>query len=94
MSERSCEFCGATLSKRRRDARFCNESCRSSAWKRSRQTRPETFRRRKSRDGRGVRVYLTPEDFDSKGDLRVYDLTVARKLDRAFERLLTRGGIS
>jgi len=37
-----------------------------------------------------VRVYFTPEDFAWSGELRVYDLAVARKLDRAFERLLER----
>lgn len=37
-----------------------------------------------------MRIYLTPEDFAPSGELRVHDLAVARKLDRAYERLLGR----
>lgn len=81
-----CHHCGASLAHMRADALWCGDACRKAA---QRSGRPDKGRtRRPSRNGRGVRVYLTPEDFAPSGELRVHDLAVARKLDRAFERLV------
>jgi len=85
---RTCRHCGRSLAHLRADAVWCSDTCRKAARRAARADRART--RRASRNGRGVRVYLTPEDFTSSGELRVHDLAVARKLDRAFERLLGR----
>lgn len=83
----ACENCGASLEGRRQGTRFCDSSCRATAWlqdhpARDSRTRRDSARplnvtngsqtpsrngsdpalRRLSRNGRGVRPYVLPED--------------------------------
>jgi hypothetical protein len=73
----ACENCGASLEGRRTDARHCSDWCRYESWARKHPQRLSTASagsetpsgigtakapRRPSRDGRGVRVYVLPED--------------------------------
>ena len=37
LRQRQCEFCGASLAGKRRQARFCDARCRLGAWKRNRE---------------------------------------------------------
>ena len=73
----ACEYCGASLQGRRRDARHCSDRCRYESWAKRHPQRLSTAStasenpssngkrvapRRLSRDGRGVRIYVLPED--------------------------------
>jgi hypothetical protein len=77
VNTRSCEQCDASLDGRRSDARYCSDRCRYESWERKHPQRLSTAStahqtlsgnstgsapRRPSRDGRGVRVYVLPED--------------------------------
>jgi endogenous inhibitor of DNA gyrase (YacG/DUF329 family) len=64
---RTCERCGARFEGKRADARFCSEKCRLDHWlaehpeaPRSRSERLSQHPRRRSRDGNGTRLYLSP----------------------------------
>jgi hypothetical protein len=82
----ACEHCGTSLEGRRRDARYCSDRCRYESWAREHpqrlstaSTKPETpssngtgsAHRRLSRDGRGVRPYILPEDDERRILLKV-----------------------
>jgi hypothetical protein len=83
-----CQHCGASLDGRRRDARYCSDRCRYESWAKKHPqrlstasvepgppSRNGTSHRRPSRDGRGVRVYVSPED---DGDLILEKVAAAR----------------
>ena len=96
-----CRNCGKQLLGKRPDARFCDSTCRSEAW---RATHPPTngaepFRtasvqpRRVSRDGRGTHIYFTPEEIKAlidgdAGSVR-HVLTARTKLAQAERRVET-----
>lgn len=89
MTERVCEWkgCRASLELRRSDARFCSNLCRQRAWQAK---HPEAgYRpvrngsRRTSRDGSGVRIYITTADDRA---------SVLRKWQEALERIEERQG--
>jgi hypothetical protein len=76
-----CAYCGTSLEGKRRDARYCSDRCRYESWARKRPQRLSTAsrepearssngtaktRRRPSRDGRGVRLYVLPEDDEAQ----------------------------
>jgi hypothetical protein len=73
MSARGCGYCGASLEGRRARTLYCCDAHRLAAWRgRTAGTTPETpgngysaLSRRPSRDGRGVRVYVLPEESDA-----------------------------
>lgn len=107
MSERSCDYCGTSLEGRRRQARYCNSTCRAEACKRRKAglspTRSSngkkplqtvgTKPRRPSKDGRGTRIYFTPEEiravrFPFSASLRHLD-SAMEKLKRAEGRCMT-----
>jgi hypothetical protein len=60
---RLCRYCGEPLAReRRKGTRYCDDLCRS---RKHRGIAPETVghgSRRPSRNGRGVRPYILPED--------------------------------
>ena len=68
VTKRICEYdaCSNSLKGHRKDARFCSDLCRTRYWMRyhprqplQRLLRPENGSRRPSRNGLGVKVYLT-----------------------------------
>lgn len=73
MAGSCCLWCGKKLSpERRKDARYCNSSCRAEA-SRVRKTQASGTKalrgatggsRRASRDGRGTRIYVTGREID------------------------------
>lgn len=100
---RVCWHCEEHFEQKRPHARYCSDECRYEAWvkrqKNSRETpaqRVEPQTRRKSRDGKGAKVYLTPEEIDfldntrktfrSSADWEAH-LGLGRKLSRAKRRL-------
>ena len=75
----ACAFCGASLIGKRRDARYCSDHCRYESWASKHPQRLSTASvepqprasngtalRRPSRDGRGVRLYVLPEDDEAE----------------------------
>lgn len=95
---RACEYCGASLEGRRTTARFCGDLCRFRAWEeknpRHREQRQETvsdpetnLARRFSRDGKGVRVYLTPSELHDLQYHRHVSDSIQNKAADAITRL-------
>jgi hypothetical protein len=83
LSERTCECgCGASLAEMRSDALFRSRACAMRAKRAASANKGRT--RRPSRDGRGVRVYLTAEDFNAEGRIGLSGL---RKVRVARQRL-------
>jgi hypothetical protein len=88
-----CEWCDSPLDGYRRDARFCGAECRYRAWahdhprqRLQRLVRPRVASRRASRDGRGIKLYLLPDELAAiaEGVLPAsVQLKVAGKLARA-----------
>lgn len=93
--ERACRHCGKSLAGKRRNARYCDSTCRAEATHvRHGRRAPldKTLRsaasghRRASRDGRGVRIYVTPEETAGWVEGIVLG-SVRDKLDAAADRL-------
>lgn len=90
---RRCEQCGHRHGGR---GRFCGAACRTRAWKvrtdyrdrRSVRNASERVRRA-SRDGRGVRLYLTPEEARELATMRLGQLSpgLRRKLRALLRRV-------
>lgn len=74
--------CGASLDGLRADALYHSDACRKRA---KRTPSPDKARkRRQSRDGRGVRIYIAPEDTNLTIDLKVAAARRRMKVGGAF----------
>ena len=91
---RVCEECGKGFYTKQKNARFCRDKCRFRAWDREHPREPAKQpyngsaggKRRASRDGKGTRVYLTPDELTWLVQLEVPGSVVTKAID-AIERL-------
>lgn len=88
---RRCEQCRCRHDRR---GRFCGSACRTRAWKirtdyrERRSVRNASERvRRASRDGRGVRLYLTPEEARELATLEGFSPGLRRKVRALLRRV-------
>ena len=78
---RKCAQCRAPLHPlKRSDARFCSPRCRYRSWAGEAPTTPTNASRRPSRNGRGIRIYFTPEDLRDREAVRQKVLTARRRI--------------
>lgn len=91
---KECEDCGKGFWTKNAQARFCSDTCRYLAWDREHPRTPVKQpyngsaggKRRASRDGKGTRLYLTPDELMALalGSIRP---SLLKKADRAVERV-------